>query len=61
MDVVIRPLARKDILSQFRYYVVECAAANVAQRFLDGVEASIEQIRVTPEIGVRKALENRIQ
>ena len=41
MRRLIRPLARDDILRQYRYYLVKEAAPVVAQRFLKAVKETI--------------------
>ena len=42
MKHVIRPAARDDILRQFRYYLLEEEAFEVAEEFVSAVNASIE-------------------
>jgi toxin ParE1/3/4 len=54
----IRTAAREDILRQFRYYLIEKQIPEVAQRFLDAVETSINTICRTPGIGAPKRLAN---
>jgi plasmid stabilization system protein ParE len=40
---IIRPLAKDDIVRQFRYYLME-DAFDAAVRFLDAVDESIEAV-----------------
>jgi toxin ParE1/3/4 len=58
LSVYVRPAAREDILRQFRYYLIEKQSADLAQRFLDAVEASIRAICRTPGIGAPKHMAN---
>ena len=54
---VIRPNAKDDILRQFRYYLLE-DSFDVADKFLDCVDESIETICKMPEIGAPKQFKN---
>lgn len=60
MKVYVRPTAREDILRQYRYYLVEENAATAANSFLESVEAAIEAISRTPQIGSPKLLNNPV-
>jgi toxin ParE1/3/4 len=55
---VIRPSARDDIIRRFRWYLVEQDAPDVAFRFVDAVDESIEQLRQMPKMGRLKMLHN---
>jgi len=44
VKAVIRPRAQDDILRQFRWYLVEQDAPDAAFRFVEAVEASVEQL-----------------
>jgi plasmid stabilization system protein ParE len=55
---IVRPGAQDDILRQFRCYLVEQDAPEVAFRFLDAVEASVEQLLRMPRMGSPKKLKN---
>jgi toxin ParE1/3/4 len=54
----IRPAARDDIIRQFRYYLVTENAPDVAFRFLDAVDDSIEQLLPVPHIGAPRHFTN---
>jgi plasmid stabilization system protein ParE len=54
----IRPAARDDIIRQFRYYLVDRDKPEVANRFLEAVDKSVEKILRTPNAGVPKHLSN---
>ena len=58
MTWVIRPRARDDIIRQFRWYLIERDAPEVAFRFVDAVEVSVQQLLSTPNMGTPKALRN---
>ena len=58
MNPVIRPRARDDITGQFGWYLVEKDAPDVALRFLDAVEKSVEQLIQMPGSGAPKLLKN---
>jgi plasmid stabilization system protein ParE len=58
VNAYIRTAAREDILRQFRYYVVEKQIPQVAQRFLDEVEAAVDTLCRAPGIGTPKRLYN---
>ena len=58
MTSVIRPAARDDIIRQFRWYLVEHDASDVAFRFLDAVDESIGQLLRMPKMGTPRALKN---
>ncbi len=53
-----RTAAREDILRQFRYYLVEKQVPQVAERFLDEVEAAIATLCRAPGIGTPKLFSN---
>ena len=53
MNPIIRPAAKDDIIRQFRYYLLE-ERFEVAIRFLDAVDESIEAICQMPHIGAPK-------
>ena len=57
MKHVIRPAAKDDIIRQFRYYLLR-DAFEVANRFLDATDESIEAICRTPNVGAPKHLKN---
>lgn len=57
MKRIIRPAARNDILQQFQY-LLEAATPDVAFRFLDAVDASIEALCGMPNMGAPKTLWN---
>jgi toxin ParE1/3/4 len=58
VKVYVRPIAREDILRQYRYYLLEEDAATAAERFLESAEAAIEGISRTPGMGAPKLLDN---
>ena len=60
MKRIIRSTARDDILRQFRYYLVDQARPEVAHRFLEAVEKTIEKILRTPEAGARREFSSRL-
>ncbi len=51
MNPVIGPLARDDMIRQFRWYLVEHEAPEMAFRFLDAVDDSVEQLLRNPGMG----------
>jgi plasmid stabilization system protein ParE len=53
---VIRPSARDDIIRQFRYYLVDQDKPEVANRFVEAVENTIQKILRTPNAGAPKHL-----
>jgi len=55
---VIRSAARKDILQQYRHYLIEAEDGAVAQRFLGAVQSAIMQVCRYPEMGASKILRN---
>jgi toxin ParE1/3/4 len=55
---VIRPRAQDDILRQFRWYLVEKDAPDVAFRFVEAVEASVGELLRTPHMGAPRHLRN---
>jgi toxin ParE1/3/4 len=55
---VIRPRARDDIIRQFRWYLVEQDAPDAAFRFVDAVEASVEQLLSMPGVGAPREIGN---
>lgn len=58
MKSFIRPVAKDDILRQFRYYLVTADAPEAALRFLDAVDESIETLCRMPETGAPRPLKN---
>jgi len=58
VKAVIRPGAQDDILRQFRWYLVEQDAAEAAFRFVEAVEASVEQLLRMPNIGAPREHRN---
>jgi toxin ParE1/3/4 len=54
----IRPAARDDILQQFHYYLVDLDKPEVASRFVEAVEKTIDKILRTPNAGAPKHLSN---
>jgi len=58
VKAVIRPRAQDDILRQFRWYLVEQDAAEAAFRFVEAVEASVEQLLRMPNMGAPRELRN---
>ena len=58
MRAVIRPRAQDDILRQFRWYLVEQDAADAAFRFVESVEASVEQLVRMPNMGAPREIRN---
>lgn len=56
MKIYVRPIAREDILRQYRYYLIEENAPNAARRFLESVEAATSSIRRAPGMGAPKLL-----
>lgn len=58
MKLVIRPLAREDILRQYEYYFFEANNGSVATRFLKAARSTITQIYRQPGMGSPKALRN---
>ena len=52
MKIAIYPLAETDIIRQFRYYLVDRDAPDAAFRFRDAVQASMEQLKAHPRMGV---------
>ena len=58
MKHVVRPRAEDDILRQFRYYLLQDGALDVATRFLNAVDTSIASICKMPHMGAVKRLRN---
>jgi toxin ParE1/3/4 len=58
VNFVIRQAAREDILSQYRYYLIEKNAEPAAERFIVAVQAAIEQICKRPELAPLKPLKS---
>lgn len=58
MKHVIRSAARDDIVRQFRYYLLDQDAPQVATRFLEAVRKTINDIIHMPNAGARKILSN---
>lgn len=59
MKLVIRPSAKDDILKQYRYYLLE-DAFDAANRFLNAVDTSIDDLCKMPEIGAPRPFKNRL-
>jgi toxin ParE1/3/4 len=55
---VLRPLAREDVLRQYRYFLIEEDVPEVAERFLLAVRNSIEEVSKRVGIGVPINLKN---
>ncbi len=53
MKVEVFPRARTDIINQFRYYLLDKDAPEVAVRFRAAVTESIQQLKANPRIGSR--------
>ena len=51
MKIEIYPRAEADIISQFRYYLVDQDAPAVAFRFRDAIRESIDQLKPHPHMG----------
>ena len=58
MKAVIRPRAKDDILRQFRWYLAEQDAPDAAFRFVEAVEAAVEQLLRMPHMGAPRELRN---
>lgn len=58
MKHTIRPAARDDIIRQFRYYLVDQDRPDMASRFVEAVEKTIDKIVRTPNGGAPKLLSN---
>jgi len=58
VKALIRPRAQDDILRQFRWYLVEQDAPDAAFRFVEAVEASVEQLVRMPNMGAPRKLRN---
>lgn len=58
MNAVIRPRAREDAIRQFRWYLIDQDAPDVAFRFLEAVDSSVEQLVRMPHMGTLKPLKN---
>jgi toxin ParE1/3/4 len=58
VKAVIRPRAQDDILRQFRWYLLEQDASDAAFRFVEAVEASVEQLVRMPNMGARREMRN---
>ena len=58
MNPVIRPRAHDDILRQFRWYLVEQNAPDAALRFVDAVDAPVEQSFAHGPLGALRELGN---
>ena len=59
MKPAIRPAARDDIVRQFRYYLVDQDKPDLANRFLEAVEATIGKILRAPNGGAPRRLSNQ--
>src|ERR1019366_9863830 len=55
MKVLIRSIARQDILDQFQY-LIEQGVSRVAERFIDAVDETISQLSRNPHMGAPKRL-----
>lgn len=58
MKHVIRSAASDDIIRQFRYYLVDQDRPQVASRFLEAVQRTINEIVPMPNGGAPKILSN---
>lgn len=58
MKATVRPAAREDILRQYRYYLLEEEAEEVAARFLEAVQETIRQLCERPGIGSPRTFSN---
>ena len=58
MKSSIRPAAREDILRQFRYYLIEQDAEQVAERFLAAVEETVHELCQHPRMGAPRFFKN---
>ncbi len=58
MKSTIRPAAREDILRQYRYYLIEQNAEEIAQRFLEAIQNGLDQLHRHPRIGSPKIFSN---
>ena len=58
MKGLVRPLAREDILRQYRYLLVEANSPFAAERFLREIQAAIKQICRRPGVGAAVRLQN---
>lgn len=58
MNAAILPAARDDIIRQFRWYLVEQDATEVAFRFLDAVKKSVRRLLLMPQMGAPKEMSN---
>lgn len=57
-ELVIRSVARTDILRQFQY-LVEQGAPETAQRFLEAVERGIDRLLEMPGVGAPQPFQHR--
>jgi plasmid stabilization system protein ParE len=53
---VLRPGARRDILRQYEYYLIDKDAEQAAERFVVAIDAAIAQICRQPGLGAPKKL-----
>ena len=53
MKIEVYPRAEADIIRQFRYYLVDQDAPNVAFHFREAVIESVEQLKPHPKMGTR--------
>ena len=53
MKVHLLPRAKSDIIRQFRYYLVDQDAPQIAVRFREAVIESIHRLKLQPRIGSR--------
>lgn len=58
MTPTVRPAARKDILRQYRYYLLEEEAEEVAARFLEAAQETIRKLCEYPRMGSPRAFSN---
>jgi toxin ParE1/3/4 len=58
VKVAFRQSARDDIIRQFRYYLLESAAPEVAIRFRESVRRTIDSLRQHPFIGAHLRMNN---
>ena len=58
MIAAIRPRAKDDVIRQFRWYLIKHDAPDVAQRFLDRVQETVERIVEMPGVGAPTLIGN---
>jgi toxin ParE1/3/4 len=58
VKATFRPAAREDILRQYRYYLLEEDAEEIAARFLEAVQETIRQLCKHPRMGSPRTFAN---